>query len=113
MSDYNEGDLVRLTKGENRIQGRVHDRIKIGDTYRSVPGCTSAGFTLTVLERAKPPLPTEDGHYLDNEGSVWKRSCGTWMLLSASVAVVESARSGGFDPADYTPFRRLVPEVTA
>lgn len=67
MSTYNEGDLVEAVKGDTVIGGRVSlaldGRVIIGESSRSVGVLENEGFTVTVIERAKPKLPTEPGVY--------------------------------------------------
>lgn len=74
-TDY-EGDLVRLTKGEQIIQGRVSERrgglsvIGNGMSGDIIDYCARTGWTLEIIERAKPPKP-EPGVYFDVDGDVW------------------------------------------
>ncbi len=69
---FHEGDLVEAVKGDRAIRDRIcvthNDPIFKEDTYLGKPsifGLSSidsyrrSGFTVTVIERAKPALPTE------------------------------------------------------
>lgn len=61
MTEYNEGDLIEATKGEELIRGRAGGRGVIGQSGRTVWGVEDEGWTVTVIEKAAPPLPTEPG----------------------------------------------------
>lgn len=70
MTEYNEGDLVEAVKGESVIRGYL-------DSYRDIVTenvthtphfLAECGWTLTVIERATPPLPTEPGWYMARYG---------------------------------------------
>lgn len=94
MSDYNEGDLVELVKGETVIRGRLNvpmvpnpedGMFWVGDSTGLLGGFVTLGYTVTVIERAKPALPTEPGALIrikrdfDPVGWVCERSTrGTW-----------------------------------
>lgn len=76
MSEFREGDLVEAVKGERRVVDRVKFSsgslifprgLYIGDPQllgpSSIYSFLNAGFTVTVIERAKSALPTEPGVY--------------------------------------------------
>lgn len=80
MTEYNEGDLVEAVKGERRVVDRIR-KDEEGDLYIHGVGhlsncflgagmnpAVNAGYTLTVIERATPPLPTASGLYLHRNG---------------------------------------------
>jgi hypothetical protein len=66
MSDYNEGDLVEAVKGKSSIRGllvKTFSGLSLQDVGWSVEGLRGDDWTVTVIERAKPALPTEPGAY--------------------------------------------------
>jgi len=83
MTEYNEGDLVRVEKGEVLHQARLVRSDLWGDATRLfLPGFLAGkyveliaeeGFTVTVIEKAKPKveLPTESGFYLSRDAKLW------------------------------------------
>lgn len=103
MSDYNEGDLVEAVKGEDHRIGRV----TVPGTHQRMQGyCLHRykedGWTVTVIERAKPALPTAEGWYLDRQGDCWHlNASGSWYCPSSPS---DDAR-----PQVYVPFTRLEP----
>ena len=94
MNEFNEGDLVEAVAADTVIRARV-EQLSLG------PGVNlgylgahylsdfedRAGWTLTVIEEAAPPLPTEPGLYLsakDSDGPWIFRldERGDWTLLN-------------------------------
>ena len=75
MQEFHEGDLVEAVKGETVIRARVEENngtqgIPMGGiAYYYLKTLEADGFTLTVIEKAAPPLPTEPGWYLGRPGS--------------------------------------------
>ena len=64
MSEFREGDLVEAVKGETVMRARVYrDTEWLDGAGRSIAGLRGDGFTVTLIERAKPALPTEPGVY--------------------------------------------------
>ena len=67
-SDYAEGDFVEVVKGRTRISGVLApgyaSSLFIEGFGRSIGTLKRDGYTVTVIERAKPALPTEPGFYL-------------------------------------------------
>lgn len=71
MSDFHEGDLVRIERDHVIVQdrlassasapGRLYLPAQKGGTY--VDALRTHGWKVTVIERAKPALPTEPGLY--------------------------------------------------
>lgn len=71
---YNEGDLVEAVKGELRHTDRlVASAVSCPLGLLYLPGfqqgtyvdaLVADGFTITVIEKAKPQLPTEPGIYV-------------------------------------------------
>jgi hypothetical protein len=112
---FAEGDLVEAIKDEqvirNRIKkGRRHSNLYmvVGDIPNDLSHLTeNLGFTLTLIEKATPPLPTEPGWYTDQEGDIWRVDSFARLWCIGSVEDDE-------DPSDYAPFTRLEPvAVTA
>ena len=73
---FSVGDLVEAVKGERRIRDRVvcttDNFLFIHGPYLGTPSISSpssiafyvqGGYTLTLIEKATPPLPTEPGVY--------------------------------------------------
>lgn len=90
MSDYNEGDLVEAVKGTTVLRGRLKRSREDGPDpilvltpalKSDIVHLASNGYTVTVIERAKPALPTEPGHYLHRNGiDVLSRTAsGSWI----------------------------------
>lgn len=97
MSDYNEGDLVEAVKGEDHRIGRVtvpgaHQRMQGYCLHRY----EEDGWTLTVIERAKPVLPTEPGAYAyDGWSSVAVRNdIGQWRDDSGNPLTLRNQDAG-------------------
>lgn len=65
MSEYNVGDLVEAVKGETKYVGRVFSDygLYVGENGPRLAYLEVNGFTVTVLEKAVPALPTEHGWY--------------------------------------------------
>lgn len=67
MTEFSEGDLIEASKGDTVIRGRV---VPLGGGLTiqaggwDVDSFERSGFTLTVIEKAAPALPTEPGAYL-------------------------------------------------
>lgn len=77
IDQIREGDLVEAVKGEDVIRGRARLAGEdymwwIGASGRSAGNLEALGFTLTVVEKAAPPLPTEPGLYVDKDGDPWR-----------------------------------------
>lgn len=111
MSDYNEGDLVRLTCGDEAVEGRVTNDcwITVYLTDLDIDNLEADGWTLEVLERAKAPLPTEVGAYLDVDCRVWILDLDGWHVVTDDGGYFFP--EGDDDPAESGPLTRLVPEV--
>lgn len=119
MSEYNEGDLVEAVKGEEVVRGRlrapesVNGRyLAIGTNALSTATYEAKGFTLTVIEKAAPKLPTEPGLYIESGKAhsytnIWSLSAnGRWLCAAAS------KYDGRAE--EFAPFTRLEPvPVTA
>lgn len=63
---FGDGDLIRLTNGEDIRQGRVrynefHMRHYLDGYNSSIELNLESGWELSVIEKAKPKLPTEPG----------------------------------------------------
>lgn len=108
MSEYNEGDLVEAVKGDTVIRGRISDIgqgpfIDIPDPWTGT--LENADFTVTVIEKAAPALPTEPGWYLSNGGggAVYLGVDGSW----------SDDRNYGVNPGEiarkHAPLTRLEP----
>lgn len=110
MTEFTVGDLVEAVKGEAKYRARTHAGFVTGEIQLSGVGSIDRlaedGFTLTVIEKASPPLPTEVGVYLDNEDGVWTVETTGFRAINAGMA------SGWFDAehaAKFAPFTRLAP----
>jgi len=86
IDQIREGDLVEAAKGETIIRGRVNRDGVVGDSMRRTHGLERNGYTLTVVEKATPPpptepaVPTEPGHYLSAAGFHWEIGHGSYTL---------------------------------
>lgn len=78
MSEFNEGDLVEAVKGETVIRGRAWREPGNGTEpilrltlalSSDIAHLTANGYTVTVIEKAAPKLPTEPGVYVTPSGS--------------------------------------------
>jgi hypothetical protein len=86
---YNEGDLIEAVKGDTVIRARLQ-RDPAG--YKNplavftvalradVRHLEANGYTVTVLEKAAPPVPTEPGWYADKDGEPWYIRGGASLL---------------------------------
>jgi hypothetical protein len=111
MSDYNEGDLIEAVKDKARVTdvatrsnlgGGLYLPIMRGAIYLDT--LERGGWTLTVLEKAAPPLPTEPGWYLDKYDDIWGVSAeGRFGYRGRTWA------QPGEDVTAYAPFTRLEP----
>lgn len=114
MSEFNEGDLVEAVKGDTVIRGRL-GRVPDGGSrpvldltiaFRSdVLHLEANGYTVTVIERAKPELPTERGFYLSCNGLdvLYQGTDGSWSDdAKYGVEPVEVSRK-------HAPLTRLEP----
>lgn len=117
MTEYNEGDLVRVERGEVVIQDRLaasalsspRGRLYLPASPKThyIDVLEAEGYTVSVVERATPPLPTDDGFYIDRRGLCWSiENTGDWRFGGTTFNPEEVAR--------YAPFIRLEPvPVTA
>lgn len=107
MDEFNKGDLVEAVNGETVIRGRMQEiggelLLPLTLAMRSdIAHLTANGFTLSTIEKALPPLPTEPGIYAGKSGSIWELggSGGWWCLSNPMTQPV----------ADGAPFTRLAP----
>jgi hypothetical protein len=81
--EFNEGDLIEATLGETVVRGRLMKDGSISVTLRTPRGLKEEGFVVRVVEKAKPPLPTEDGLYTSRgrEAGIlpfYRRKDGDW-----------------------------------
>jgi len=114
MSDYNAGDLVEAIKGETVIRGRLTasgDEFWVGDSIRLLRHLCAPGWAVTVIERAKPALPTEPWRcYVDKYGA--ERGYGN-IWFTDGAGRMHAWPEGG-NPDKYAPFIRLeLPAETA
>lgn len=103
---YREGDLIRATKNETTIRGRlqlVKDvGLRLDDAGWSLVSLKSQGWTIEIIEMAQP---TEPGAYHDKDGDLWYRDRdGNWYDLS-DLGVPNSPWSSY--PAPFEPFVKL------
>ena len=119
MQEFHEGDLVEAVKGESVMRARL---VKDGEHLRLNPSpyfipkieiLLKDGYTLTVIEKATPPLPTEPGWYAtDFKSNVFSLFDGAWREHSAS-RVWERTEEEAREALKWPP-RRLEPvPVTA
>lgn len=71
MQEFNEGDLVEAVKGETVVRGRARPHVSgglaVGECMAAIAWYQANGFTVTILEKAAPKLPTEPGWYESEE----------------------------------------------
>ena len=76
--EFAEGDLVEAVKGETAIRGRIGGG-EIVEAGWGLPDLYEEGFRVSLVEAAKPVLPTEPGWYLDSQNVPWRLSrVGHW-----------------------------------
>lgn len=66
MTEYNEGDLVEAVKGDTVIRGRVNRHGELNLTMALTSDMLhlkANGYTVTLVQRATPPLPDVNGIY--------------------------------------------------
>lgn len=122
MSDDNAprvGDLVEVVDGEIRIVTRVvfhraHLELYINpfgfedeSGWTNLIWCTSNGRTLTILERAKPPLPTEPGIYAEVGKAL--SSTNLWTLTPRGAWMSHADSKYDNRAEHFGPFNRLAP----
>jgi len=109
-TNFNVGDLVEAVKGELVIRDRVTVKgyhLALGAMGWSLRDVRLNGYTLSLVEAATPPLPTEPGIYADIEGDPWK--------LNATTDDYEARWSFGNEyktraqVSQHVPFTRLGP----
>lgn len=127
MTEYNAGDLVEAVKGDTVIRGRITGCSGdwVGTSRSQIPGLVKDGFTVTVIERATPPLPTEEGIYFPRRTfspgvRIVKLSDGAWRdpegkpLNDASMKWLAGIHASGdltlFEPVPVTA-KRLIDRV--
>jgi len=63
--EFNHGDLIEAVKGDDLLRGRgwfdCSGPMMVGSSGCSTDGLTTRGYTVRVIEKAKPPLPSEPG----------------------------------------------------
>jgi len=117
MSDFNVGDLVEARKGECIIRDRVQvserwpDSLFLGDSpYAEILNWyTVHGFTLSLVEAATPPLPTEEGAIITwNKGYAQETAVlektNQWLYNGNNFETAEIEQA-----IDGHPFTRLEP----
>ena len=110
---YRTGDVVTL---EHEDGSRLVRKVIFEDTGRPcVAGLTYSTWGMATLRimgwrvtehKPKINLPTQRGFYLDKDGDVWQIDDGNDLVMGNC----DEAESLAFDPVDYAPFTRLVPE---
>ena len=85
---YNEGDLIRATKGQTEMSGAVRtaarNQPEIGDTHWTIEALRREGWTIEVTERAKPQRKV--GWYRDAEADLWYWDGEQWRYDGAEGA---------------------------
>lgn len=96
---YNEGDLIRATKGETRISGRLvrgtegDGGLMLFDAGWSIRSLTEGHlgkWTIEVLERAKPQRNV--GWYKDADADLWWWDGKKWKFTDAADAETYTGR---------------------
>jgi len=78
MSDYKPGDVIRVENGTNVVQGRYLItevgliKVRAGGEGFHLNVIPEDGAVVTLIERAKEPLPTEPGTVI---------AIGDWWLI--------------------------------
>lgn len=109
---FSEGDLIEVVKGElvHRERAVAH---KTNDGRLHLPGLASGpyldameayGFTVTIIEKAPPKVPSEPGVYLDSYGDLWRIREG-----ENGLRYKDSRSVANDEPTIYAPFTRLEP----
>ena len=112
VNDFSEGDLIEASRVEVASSTTMRGIVKSNETFGLTLGAQGYepaiewleghGFTLTLLEKATPVLPTEWGYYSDNEGDIWRlNTSGDWVCI-------ESPHIDD-NPSAFVPFIRLEP----
>lgn len=121
MTEYHEGDLIRVTNketgegfqtrarkcpDETRYKGTLfltNDWSKNWVSWTFLDWWTGMGsetHTLELIERAPNPRPTEPGVYVDRDGDPWTlKDDGKWYL--------GEYEEHSLNPLDYGPLTRL------
>jgi len=120
--EAHEGDLVELTLGERVIRDRValtaSGRLVLAGNRAPLDVHARIGWTLSIIERAKPELPTGPGLYSANhthpeDSSVYRLDdSGVWTRhypsgVSEHGALVEEAVGYAVEHGDLV---RLTPQ---
>jgi hypothetical protein len=110
---FAEGDLVEAVKTEIASSTRLRGVLKSTGWENGfilqaqgfspeINELEAKGFTLTLIEKATPPLPTEPGWYSDCRDDIWRVSpTGAWTYSDTWRSASEVAM--------YAPFIRLEP----
>lgn len=122
MTEYNLGDRVKLTKGEEIVTGEVNAyegvTTSLGTFSISLDFAARLGWTIEVLQPAVV-LPTEHGVYRDKDGDIWVIGVDDKLRIVASGGwVLEghsheedlepyAERSVDEESENYAPFTRL------
>lgn len=106
-----EGDLVKLTRGEEVRIGRAAE---CGGSFLvagvSVGVAPINGYTVKILERAPEPLPKEPGFYEDCDGDLWLVDQEGELILLTDGGLRRDPYASEVNPGNCAPFTRLVPE---
>jgi len=109
--EYHEGDVVLAVKGGTVIRGRLDHRAELKLTRAlssDMPHLKANGYAVTVIERAKPGLPTEPGAYRDKDDDLWLLDRnGKWGDFS--LMELPPSEDDTRTPHRYAPFTRLEP----
>lgn len=80
---YKPGDVVRLAKDFATIEGAVSDygqNVDLGFSSIRIQPRLEDGWTLKVIKEAPEPLPTEPGHYVNQNDAVYTLTArGQWL----------------------------------
>ena len=112
MCEFNVGDLVEARKGELVIRDRVVMKsygLALGAMDWSLSGARLNGHTLSLVEAATPPLPTEEGAIITwNKGYAQETAVlektNQWLYNGNNFETAEIEQA-----IDGHPFTRLEP----
>jgi hypothetical protein len=110
MAKFQEGDLIKATKGDTVIKGRLKrgfgGGLMIEDAGWGVESLTKEYFSLKLVER---PAPTDPGvyEYGDYHETVVLHANGTWFCHGDGSLCWQMTEK---DVRDFGPYTKLVPE---
>lgn len=131
MTEFEIGDVVRLTKGKRGEPGFIEQVKRVGTytdhlRYESVMGASDlsslirvSGWTVELLDSPAPPLPTRPNTLgwvtVGHTRHLARLACGQWELYSADGslgAMPHPSTIEDFEEAVLIP-KKLADEITA